>query len=231
MPTTGSGSLSSGKFGVGGLNAAGFGSLKGDGTAGVDCPKGEPGLAGLGVGENGEGGGDMSPNDGGLKLGSENFGGSGASGGMSITGSSITSLAFISLRISSSDAYIVFSGSDSAGSSRTSPSFDGSGTGASELADGMEAAISSGRATIVLYGSSGTSATKGVPSDWQNRIESSNVLSQVGHFFIRFPYLRLQIVAEFRKVTVVCEHEKALLQLTVTLHLTATIPRLLYLDA
>jgi len=39
-------------------------------------------------------------------------------------------------------------------------------------------------ATIVAYGSNGVSSTSGVPSAWQNRIESSNVFSQVGHFFI-----------------------------------------------
>jgi hypothetical protein len=92
---------------------------------------------------------------------------------MSIT---CSSRAFISARISLSDAYIVFAGSDSAGRSNTS----------SDDSDGIAAFKSSGRATIVLYGSTGTSSTNGVPSDWQKRMLSSNVLSQVGHRFIDF---------------------------------------------
>lgn len=187
--TTGSGSLNCGKLGAGGSYDGGFGPLNGEGIGGVVFPNGdsfgrsEPNpLDGC---ENGDEGG-ISRNDGGLKLGSENFGGSGASGGISITWSSAASLAFISVRISSSEANIVFKGSGSAGSCRTSSSFGGSGTGALELTGGIAAAISSGRATIVLYGSRGASSTNGVPSDWQNRIESSNVLSQIGHFFIGF---------------------------------------------
>src|SRR5687768_13618211 len=106
--------------------------------------------------------------------------GSGATGGISTNGESTSAIA---LRISASEAYIVFFGS-SAGMSRTSSGGSGPGSTDAEIG-GIIAAISAGLATIVLYGStSGAASTSGVPSVWQNRIPSSNSLSQFGHFFI-----------------------------------------------
>jgi len=141
-----------------------------------------------GAESNGEGGGSDAPNgDGGaVGGGAEDLGGSGlglpASGGISITCSSCLSPA-ISRRISSSDANIVFKGSFCFGSCKTSSSRFGGSIGGG----GIAAEISSGRATIVLYGSTGGAAsTSGVPSTWQKRIESSKVFSQVGHFFIDY---------------------------------------------
>lgn len=164
--------------------------LKGDGIGGVVRLRGESGrpdaetagsgddvTGGSSACENGEGGGEGC--DGatvtGLRSGSIKAGGVGVAdaGGISMTGSSATALAAISLRISASETNWVFNGSDADGIWRTSSSAGavctGSGvgaTGVSKVWAGIAAAISPGRATIVLYGSI-TSATSinGVPSD------------------------------------------------------------------
>ena len=148
---------------VGRFIVDGFGESNGDGIGGP------PGLEVRA--ENGDGGGDGSENCGGSRLGER----------WNVDHVFVpSSRAAISAWISSSDAYIVLP-------DRNRPADRVLRTASAEGGDAAATILRSGDHRLIRIDRS--IIKSGVPSAWQKRMLSSNVLSQVGHRFIRLLFV------------------------------------------